>query len=183
MSPPPDTSPPAIRFLLAFFVIEALQWGFPITFGVFQDYYTTHPPFSSSSPSTLRFSTRSTSNSSNDNSITGSSSSARAGKIALIGTLATGIVYLGAPPMVYLVRRYPRWHLIMIWGGWLVSIVALVGASFAKTVGGLVATQGALYGIGFLPMHFAIAGWFNEWWVRRRGMAYGVLFGATGMCF
>ena len=63
------------------------------------------------------------------------------------------------------------------------SIVALVGASFAKTVGQLAGTQGVLYALGFLPLHFAVIGWFNEWWVRRRGFAYGVMFGGAGTFF
>ncbi|KAL5377916.1 hypothetical protein DPSP01_009526 [Paraphaeosphaeria sporulosa] len=29
-------------------MLEALLWGFPSVFGVFQDYYTTHPPFAGS---------------------------------------------------------------------------------------------------------------------------------------
>ena len=35
-------------FLAGCFMIEALIWGFPFSFGVFQDYYTNEPPFSES---------------------------------------------------------------------------------------------------------------------------------------
>ncbi|KAK6210006.1 monocarboxylate transporter [Colletotrichum tabaci] len=36
--PPTDKGAAAWKFLLSSFVIEALLWGFPLTFGVFQEY-------------------------------------------------------------------------------------------------------------------------------------------------
>jgi hypothetical protein len=43
-----DGGKDAWLFLAACFVIEALTWGFPFSFGVFQDYYSTHEPFAGS---------------------------------------------------------------------------------------------------------------------------------------
>jgi len=34
-------------FLAACFMVEALVWGFPFTFGLFQQYYSEHEPFAS----------------------------------------------------------------------------------------------------------------------------------------
>lgn len=48
--------------------------------------------------------------------------------------------------MVPLVRRFPKYQKHMIWAGWLVCIIALVGASFATSFTGLVITQGVMYG-------------------------------------
>ncbi|EMR89709.1 putative mfs monocarboxylate protein [Botrytis cinerea BcDW1] len=50
-------------FLAACFLFEALIWGFPFAFGVFQTYYSTHSPFDE-----------------------------HASGIAVIGTCATGII-------------------------------------------------------------------------------------------
>ena len=46
--PPVDHGRAAYFFLAACFVVEALVWGFPFSFGVFQDYYSTHEPFAGS---------------------------------------------------------------------------------------------------------------------------------------
>jgi hypothetical protein len=47
--PRADGGKDAWLFLAACFLMEALVWGFPFTFGLFQEFYSTHPPFSSSS--------------------------------------------------------------------------------------------------------------------------------------
>ncbi|KAG6214141.1 hypothetical protein E4U34_006316, partial [Claviceps purpurea] len=46
--PPVDGGKHAWFFLTACFVVEALTWGFPSTFGLFQNYYSTHEPFAGS---------------------------------------------------------------------------------------------------------------------------------------
>jgi hypothetical protein len=47
--PKPDEGKEAWLFLSACFMMEALVWGFPFAFGLFQEYYSTHQPFASSS--------------------------------------------------------------------------------------------------------------------------------------
>jgi hypothetical protein len=46
---PTDGGKDAWMFLLACFMLEALIWGFPASYGVFQEYYSTHEPFAGSS--------------------------------------------------------------------------------------------------------------------------------------
>ena len=43
--PPVDGGRDAWLFLAASFMIEALVWGFSFSFGIFQEYYSTHEPF------------------------------------------------------------------------------------------------------------------------------------------
>lgn len=148
--PPADAGPSAWRFLFAAFVLEAFQWGFALSFGVFQNYYSTHPPFAGSS------------------------------SIPIVGTLATGVTYLGAPFMTPLIRWFPRWRRQMIWTGWAVSILSLIGASFARTIGPLIVTQGALYSLGVTILYFPMIGMLNEWFVAKRGLALGLVSAATG---
>jgi len=69
----------------------------------------------------------------------------------------------------------------MIWGGWLTCIASLVAASFATKVWHLIVTQGLVYGIGFLVLYYALLSMLNEWFVERRGLAYGILFAAAGI--
>lgn len=45
----------------------------------------------------------------------------------------------------------------------------------------LILTQGVAYGIGFLIFYYPILSMVNEYWIARRGMAYGVLCGASGI--
>jgi hypothetical protein len=71
--PKPDEGKDAWLFLSACFMMEALVWGFPFAFGLFQEYYSTHEPFASSSNiavigtcAMVRFSPKSTKRLGND---------------------------------------------------------------------------------------------------------------------
>ena len=148
--PPIDGGLAAWRLLLAAFVFEALLWGFPLSFGVFQDYYTGLPAFK-------------------DNRY-----------ISVVGTSASGISYLGAPLVVPLIRRWSRYRTHMILVGWPLCILGLVAGSFADRLGTLILTQGVMYGVGFIIFYYPILSMVDEYWVRRRGMAYGLLCSASG---
>jgi MFS family permease len=63
----------------------------------------------------------------------------------------------------------------MICIGWLICISALVASSFASKFWHLIVTQGLLYGIGFLIIYYPVLSMLNEWFTKRRGMAYGLL--------
>jgi MFS family permease len=140
----------AWRLLLAAFVFEALLWGFPLSFGVFQDYYSHIPAFKDSA------------------------------YISAIGTTASGISYLGAPLITPLIRRWSKYRTHMILVGWPLCILGLVAGSFANTLGTLLLTQGVMYGVGFIIFYYPILSMVDEFWVRRRGMAYGLLCSASG---
>ena len=140
----------AWRLLLAAFVFETLLWGFPLSFGVFQDYYSRLPE--------LR-----------DNPY-----------ISIVGTTASGIGYLGAPLIYPLVRRWSKYRTQMILVGWPLCIGGLVAGSFADRLPTLIFTQGVMYGVGFIIFYYPILTMVDEYWVRRRGMAYGLLCSASG---
>ncbi|KUJ19149.1 MFS general substrate transporter [Mollisia scopiformis] len=148
---PVDGGPDAWKVLIAAFIFEALLWGFPISFGVFQDYYSTLPQFAGVNS-----------------------------KIALIGTLAQGLSYLGAPISAMVTKRFPKYHRLQIWIGWPVCLGGLVAGSFATTVPSLIATQGIMYGIGFITLTYPIISMVDEWWVQRKGMALGLIASASG---
>lgn len=59
--------------------------GFPLSFGVFQNYYSQLPEFAGN------------------------------GYVSVVGTVASGLGYLGAPLATYFIKRYPnhRRHMIM----------------------------------------------------------------------
>lgn len=146
-----DGGLPAWKVLIGGFVFEALLWGFPISFGVFQDYYSTLPQFAGSK-----------------------------NNIALIGTIAQGSCYLGAPFSAALTKRFPRYQRQIIWFAWPLCIGGLVAASYANTIGGLIATQGIMYGVGFITLTYPIISMINEYWIARKGMAFGLISAASG---
>lgn len=121
-------------------------------FGVFQNYYTKQPTYES-----------------------------EASSVALIGTLAQGIYYLGAPISASLTKRFPKYQRHQICVGWLLCILGLLCASFATTVSGLIGTQGILYGLGFTMLTYPIISMLNEWWVVRKGMAFGLFSASSGL--
>ncbi|KAK3990546.1 monocarboxylate transporter 10 [Cladorrhinum sp. PSN332] len=150
--PPVDGGKEAWLFLAACFMIEALVWGFPYCFGVFQAHYTTHPPFSTS-PS----------------------------NIATIGTCALGIMYLDTPLIMALHRRYPKpaRHSTLL--GLIIMCLALALSSFSTTVTHLIITQGIFYAVGGSIAYASCIVYLEEWFVARRGLAYGIMWSATGL--
>ncbi|KAL3485573.1 major facilitator superfamily domain-containing protein [Aspergillus germanicus] len=148
---PVDGGPAAWKLLCAAYVFETLLWGFPLSFGVFQEYYSKVPEFANN-----RY-------------------------IGVVGTIASGFGYLGAPVIMPFIQRYQRWRQQMIWIGWPICIAGLVLGSFASTLEVLILTQGVAYGLGFLIFYYPILSMVNEYWIARRGMAYGVLCGASGV--
>jgi MFS family permease len=148
--PRTDGGWPAWRILIAMFIFEALLWGFPLSFGVFQSYYSSLDEFKGS-----RFT-------------------------SIIGTTARGICYLGAPIAMPFIRRYSKYRMHMICAGWPLCITALVAGSYANQLSTLVLTQGVLYGLGFVIFYYPILTLLDEFWIRRRGMAYGIVCAASG---
>ena len=124
--------------------------GFPICFGVFQEYYSNRPQFEHQN-------------------------------VALIGTLSQGLIYLGGAPAAAIAKRWPKYQHYMIWTGWALCIIALGTGSISDQLGGLIATQGIMYGLGFLTLYWPIMSMVNEWWIVRKGFAFGLIMSAAGM--
>ncbi|KAF2140411.1 uncharacterized protein K452DRAFT_310151 [Aplosporella prunicola CBS 121167] len=159
--PPTDTGRQAWLFLLACFLLEALVWGFAFSFGVFEKYYSTHEPWSRTS----------------------GGSNGRGGKsrgVAAIGTTATGIMYFSAPIIHTILRKYPRLRRPSTIAGFVLLLAALVAASFATTVWQLLLTQGVLYGFGGALHYFPAIVYLDEWFVARKGLAYGIMWAGGG---
>lgn len=100
--------------------------------------------------------------------------------MALIGTICQGLSYLASPLSAAVAKRYPKYQRLQIWIGWPICIGSLVAGSFVDTLGGLIATQGVMYGTGFVMLTYPIVSMLDEWWVLRKGMAFGVLSSASG---
>ncbi|KIW79986.1 hypothetical protein Z517_06601 [Fonsecaea pedrosoi CBS 271.37] len=149
--PSVDGGKAAWLFLSGSFCIEMLLWGFPFSFGVLQDYYSTHPPLSR-----------------------------HPAGISAIGTTCSGIMYLGAPLVFLAFQRWPIFLRRSLFVGLPVVVLAVFLSSFATKTWHLVLTQGILYAIGGNLVYYPIYSFIDEWFVRRKGFAYGVMWAGSG---
>ncbi|KAG6168342.1 hypothetical protein E4U51_002260 [Claviceps purpurea] len=148
---PADHGAHAWLFLCASFLMEGLALGFPLAYGVFQSYYSTHEPFVGASG------------------------------LPAVATCAMGIFYLGMPIIMSIQRLYPnltRWAPL---AGILLMSLSLVGASFSTKVTHLIVTQGVLFGIGSSFAYCPCVAYVNEWFIKRKGTAYGIMWSGTGL--
>ncbi|KAI9729229.1 MAG: hypothetical protein M1834_007021 [Cirrosporium novae-zelandiae] len=150
--PRADGGKDAWLFLAGCFTIEALVWGFPFSFGIFQDYYTNLPLFASN-PS----------------------------GIAIIGTSASGIMYLGAPFIFFALQAWPRFRRIFSYAGLAILTIAIVLSSFSTTVDHLIVSQGIFYAIGGSLLYSPTILYLDEWFITRKGFAFGVMWAGTGV--
>lgn len=143
--PPVDTGKQAYLFLTSCVMLDALCWGFPAIFGIFQDYYASHEPFAGSE------------------------------NIPIIGTCALGIMYMGIPFIFAILKIWPWLRQWSSPAGLLLMCLSLALASFSRTVTHLIATQGVLFAIGSGFAWTPILFWISEWFVRRLALAYGIM--------
>jgi MFS family permease len=90
-------------------------------------------------------------------------------------------MYLDIPIIMGLTRLYPRQGR---WGplaGLLIMCLALVLSSFATSVNQLIVAQGILYGLGGSISYGPCMLYLDEWFVRRKGLAYGIMWSETGL--
>lgn len=146
--PPTDHGRGAYLALACCTVAQAPIWGYSVSFGIFQEYY--------SKPSSRLYATP--------------------GAIASIGAAQMGIMYLMMPVAFLALHRYP--HLRRWCGplGLLITVASIAASAFVSSVAGLIATQGVLYALGCGLLFSPISMYMDEWFVERKGMAYGVMW-------
>ncbi|KAL1800306.1 hypothetical protein ACET3X_000648 [Alternaria dauci] len=149
--PPTDGGKDAWLFLAAAFVIEMMVWGFPWSYGIFQEYYSSSLPFSGASG------------------------------IPAIGTSAMGILYMVAPFTFGSLIRWPQHKRKAMVAGLLIMCLSLGLSSLCTTVPQLIVTQGILYGIGGAVAYSPVVTFLDEWFIRRKGLAFGIMWAGTGL--
>lgn len=90
-------------------------------------------------------------------------------------------MYFAAPFAALAVQRWPRYRRYASCGGLAVMVAGLIAASFCNDVGGLIGTQGVMYAIGGLVAYFPAMSMISEWFVQRRGLAFGIMWAGTGI--
>ena len=122
--------------------------GFAMTYGVFQEYYSSNWTLQGSRSAT-----------------------------GIIGTTFNGVMYLSMPLLFALfTRRWARKRQTAALCGTALTCVSFLLSSFSTEVWHLVATQGVLAPLGcaliYSPMTLSLGEWFNN---RHRAVAYGVI--------
>ncbi|KAJ5124532.1 uncharacterized protein N7515_008357 [Penicillium bovifimosum] len=149
--PPVDGGFQAWMFLAACVMLEALIWGFAFSFGVFQKYYASHEAFEHTS------------------------------MVAVIGTCATGISYLSCPLVIVsmiLLPKFGRWFSSF---GLVIMCLSLALGSLSTSVTHLVLSQGVGFGIGGCIAYSPSILYMDEWFVHRRGLAFGITWAGSGV--
>ena len=86
-----------------------------------------------------------------------------------------GIPYLASLFIFPIISRYLNQRKNMMWLGLFLCFLSCVTSSFATKVWHLILSQGALYGCGTVLLYTPTFSLMNEWFVKRRGLAYGVM--------
>ncbi|KAJ3776698.1 MFS general substrate transporter [Lentinula raphanica] len=145
--PPVDRGMKAWLFCASACALETFIWGWNNTYGVFQEFYTSNPPFESSSLVS----------------------------ISAIGTASLAIQYI---EIILVIADKVK---LAMWIALLVCVVTLVVSSFATQVWELIVLQGVVFGLAAGVLYAPIVMWLSEWFVQRRGLAGGIIFGGSGV--
>ncbi|KAI0373779.1 MFS general substrate transporter [Pilatotrama ljubarskyi] len=151
--PPVDRGLKAWTFCVCGFVLEMMIWGFSFSYGIFQDYYTSNPPFNKASGVA----------------------------IAAVGTVGLAIQYGEAIFLSFIYGRYPDFMRMGMWLGLLLYFASLFCSSFATEVWQLILLQGVGTGIGGGLTYMPVIKLLPEWFSERRGLAGGIIFAGTGV--
>jgi len=90
-------------------------------------------------------------------------------------------MYLDGPIAIGLLQLFPRYAR---WGplvGLLIICLSLSLSSLSSTVTHLIATQGIFYAIGGSIAYCPCLIYTDEWFARRKGLAYGIMWSGTGL--
>lgn len=90
-------------------------------------------------------------------------------------------MYFAAPFAALAVQRWPRYRRPASCFGLMTMVVGLIAASFCNDINGLIGTQGVMYALGGLAAYFPAMSMIAEWFVQRRGLAFGIMWAGTGI--
>ncbi|OGM48623.1 hypothetical protein ABOM_001953 [Aspergillus bombycis] len=150
--PPVDQGKDAWLCLIGAFVLEMMVWSFPFSFGVFQDYYSTNEPFTQNGSS-----------------------------VSIVGSCSMGILYLASPVSLFILQRWPHLCRLSSVLGLVIAVTGIISSAFATKVWQLVITQGVMYAVGACMLYYPVLLFIDEWFVRRKGLAFGVCWAGSAL--
>ncbi len=90
-------------------------------------------------------------------------------------------MYLGAPFTFAALQQWPKSRTYCSGVGLATIVLALIISSFSRRVWHLILTQGILYAIGGTMLYTPAILFLDEWFIQRKGFAYGVMWAGTGV--
>lgn len=90
-------------------------------------------------------------------------------------------MYLGGFPALILNRMFPRWARYSPLIGLIILCAALCVSAWATSVTQLIISQGIFYGIGGAIAYTPCTMYIDEWFVKRKGLAYGIMWSGTSL--
>jgi MFS family permease len=90
-------------------------------------------------------------------------------------------MYLDLPIIFGLLQRWPNVQRWSTFGGILVMCLALAMSSFATNTTHLIVTQGIFYALGGSLAYAPCILLMDEWFVKKIGLAYGIMWAGTGL--
>jgi MFS family permease len=90
-------------------------------------------------------------------------------------------MYLDAPIVFGALKKWPSLGRIAIPVGLAIMSISLALSSFSTKVWHLIITQGILYAIGGSMAYAPTILYMDEWFVARKGTAFGVMWAGTGL--
>ncbi|KAH8925299.1 MFS general substrate transporter [Atractiella rhizophila] len=151
--PPVDVGFRAWAFVSSAFMLQLLVRSWGSSFGTVQAYLTTSPLFSSAS----------------------------AASISSIGTTGVCLQYCCLPFIMAWYKRNPRRIQTTMKIALVISAASLFVSSFSNSVWQLMLTQGLLWGVSSSILQSPVLLYLSEWFSTRRGLAGGIIFGASGV--
>ncbi|KAI0249409.1 major facilitator superfamily domain-containing protein [Lactifluus subvellereus] len=151
--PPIDGGARAWTFVFCSVILDSLVWGFPFSYGVFQEWYLSHPPFENASEASVN----------------------------AIGTVTLAIQYSEGLLLQFVAQRWPQWLRPIMLGALVTCVASMFLSSFATKVWHLILLQGVIYGIAGGCLYMPIMIWLSDWFVAKRSFANSVIFGGAGL--
>lgn len=88
-------------------------------------------------------------------------------------------MYFEATFLFAMGQRWPKFRRHCGPIGLFIIVLALITSSFSTHVWHLILTQGILYGIGGGILYAPVLMFLDEWFVKRKGLAFGVMMVQT----
>ena len=86
---------------------------------------------------------------------------------------------MGTPFVLTLCRLLPRWARWFTLMGLFTASFSMAMSSFCNTVPQLIGTQGFVFGVGGCFAYCPCILYIDEWFLQRKGMAYGIMWSAA----
>ncbi|GAA6000233.1 hypothetical protein JCM10207_007918 [Rhodosporidiobolus poonsookiae] len=151
--PPVDRGRGAWGFVVAAFFLETFIWGYSYSFASVLVWLQHNKPWSDNSVSTL----------------------------SAIGSIQLGVQFLLPLPTILAFRRYPEYVKLVLWVCVVLNCGSMLISSFANKVWQLIILQGVIAGASGSVLYTPVLIWLNDWFVLRKGLASGIIFGGAGI--